>query len=258
MYTSIYFAVMAVSCYGGRLCWRVWQGRLLKDILGRLKQTNNSRPTERPALQANTDIEEAARILCESLPQHSSFLTKFFLYQIINCLILIAQLVVMMMIVGESFWWNAPMIFYYVTQPYSEWPFEIARNFPLVTKCTMRRYGPSGNPMELDYLCFLNYNQVIYLLFALHWFLVIGLLFFSVFSAALHVRKLRTPYWRVCELRSILYINHLSDLYDFLGRLSPGTCLIVSLLAKNLSAHVVCEILRDFRLQFNARGNRNS
>lgn len=257
MYTSIYFAVMAVSCYGGRICWRIWQGRLLSDLIGNLKRRNTSRATERPELQVNQDVEEAARILLGSMPQHDTFLTKFLLYEVINCVILIVQLFSMMMIAGESFWWNAPKIFYYIGQPYSEWPFEVAKVFPLVTKCSMKTHGPSGNQQVFDLLCFLNYNQVTYLLFTIHWFLVIGLLFFSVFSTALHFRKIRNVYWRVYELRSILYLNNLSDLYDFMGRLSPGTCFIVSLLAKNLSAHVVCDILRDFRLQLNARGNRN-
>lgn len=254
LYNSIYFAVMAVSCYGGRLCWRIWQGRLLEDLIGNLRRRNNARAPERPELQANQEIEEAGRILYESISEHRRFLTKFFMYEIINCVILGAQLLCMMMIAGDSFWWNAPKIFYYITQPYSEWPFEVAKNFPVVTKCNINHYGPSGNVNSLDLLCFLNFNRVTYLLFTLHWFLVIIIMFVTVLSAALHFRKLHSPSWRAYEIRSILYLNQRSDLYDFIDRLSPGTSFIVTLLSKNLSAYVICNILRDFRLQVNARG----
>lgn len=256
-YSEIYFALMAMTCYGGRLVWRKLQGGLLIDIIGNLKRKHSVRgpPVERNALQADFDIEEAARVLFESRAQHHVFAIKYGISQSLNCCILITQIFLMMMVAGQDFWLQAPKVFYYFDQPYSEWPFELAKCFPMVTKCHIKHYGPGGNEVLIDSICFLHYNKLNLLLFTIHWFFAYIILFVSVYYTAMHFRKLYQAGWRVVELRSILYLNENHELYSYVASLSPGTAFIVVLLTKNLAPHVVCHILRDYRMEMNARIN---
>lgn len=57
-YSEIYFAIMAITCNGGRLTRRKRQAGLISNIIGSIKKRNDARgqPAGRNALQEDADI----------------------------------------------------------------------------------------------------------------------------------------------------------------------------------------------------------
>lgn len=252
LYIQPYFIVMAATCYIGRLLWRQLQGPLLLDIMGNLKRKKATRSQDRNDLRPSLDIEDAAHVLFQSVGQHNCFMLKYIVCQGINTLMVALHLVIITFIGGTNFWINGVKIFYYINVPYSEWPMEVAQKFPMVAKCDLRSYGPSGNEQVFDALCFMHFNHLVQFMFVIHWIASIITFLACLFSIYQLIRKLYCRHSRVQEILSVLYSHQGSDLSQFLHRLTPGTCFVIQLLAKNLSPHTVCDILVDLRMEIDA------
>ena len=78
----------------------------------------------------------------------------------------------------------------------------MATVFPRVTKCTYRKYGPSGTIQNHDAMCVMPINIVNEKIYVFLWFWLILMSALSVFSVIYHIFMMVTPSVNKMVLRS--------------------------------------------------------
>ena len=78
----------------------------------------------------------------------------------------------------------------------------MATVFPRVTKCTYRKYGPSGTIQNHDAMCVMPINIVNEKIYVFLWFWLILMSALSVFSVIHHIFMMVTPSVNKMVLRS--------------------------------------------------------
>lgn len=117
--------------------------------------------------------------------------------------------------------------------------------FPHVTKCTFRKYGPSGGQVELDALCVLPLNVVNEKTYIFIWFWFILLAVLLTLLMLYRVCLIVFPTLRPQLLQSTRKVASRRDARIVSSNLDVGDWWLLYMLGKNLDRFVYNEIVVD-------------
>jgi len=135
----------------------------------------------------------------------------------------------------------------------------MARIFPKVTKCTMRKYGPTGSIQNHDAICVLPINIINEKIYVMLWFWLLLLGALTLLSLLFNTLVFITPALRNFMLRSngSQRSGTLQKLEDICRLLQFGDWMILYQLSRNMEGVVWAEFISELHIVLKA-GNDNN
>ncbi|XP_063224711.1 innexin inx2-like [Bacillus rossius redtenbacheri] len=200
--------LQAICFYLPHQLWKVWEG-------GRMKMLAVNLTT--PVLSEEC-IKKSTDLLIEywekQLHSHNSYYYRFLTCELINLSNVVGQICFMNAFLGEEFQ------YYGLNVIMSNWKKGLQqeitnptqRLFPTMTKCSYKKFGPSGSMETRDGMCILAQNAINQKVYLLLWFWFHILAIISALFIVYHLFTLVAPGIRLRQLRSASNLNGAKDI----------------------------------------------
>jgi len=240
--------IQAAMFHLPRLFWKHCEGGLMAMLVGNLTDPmmiiNQSQRSDR--------IQFIKKYFKESEKTHGSYAAKFFLCEILCLVNVIGQMYLTDSFLGGTFMNYGSEVFS-MTFGYSEGPDPMNRAFPKVTKCTFRKYGPSGTVTKHDGLCVLALNIINEKIYVFLWFWFVGVAIMSALAIIYRTVVIMVPSLRVTVIcaRSLNQVSRstvsglLTSKSGWLDQV--GDYWVIYLLSKNLNPIAMKELLEELK-----------
>lgn len=117
--------------------------------------------------------------------------------------------------------------------------------FPRMTKCSFKKFGPSGDPETFDGLCILPLNVVNEKIYVFLWFWFIILSILTFFTVTYRIIIIFSPRMRVYLLR-MRYRLVRKDVIDLIVRRSKmGDWFLFYMLGQNVDSLIFRDVLQE-------------
>lgn len=208
--------------------WKQWERGKLKHIIQDLNKHLLKEDDKK------TKEDTLVSYLVTNHGRHNSYAFRYFICEVINFVHVILQMMFVNYFLGGEFSRYGIDVLKLVDKDPEDREDPMARVFPKLTKCTFRRFGPSGDVMRFDNLCLLPLNilnEKIYI-FIWFWFYILMLLSgFMVLYRILVIAFPRTRYLLLHKLHHLVPVRYLDTI---LNRCAYGDWFLLYLLGKNL------------------------
>merc|ERR1719495_989367 len=126
----------------------------------------------------------------------------------------------------------------------------MARIFPKVTKCTMRKYGPTGTIQTHDAICILPINIINEKIYVMLWFWLLILAVLTVLSLVYNTIILLFPSIRAMMLRDsrIQSRGIVRKLENISRQTQLGDWMLLYFLSKNMETPVWSELISELHI----------
>jgi len=131
----------------------------------------------------------------------------------------------------------------------------LSRVFPLVTKCTFNKYGPSGTIQTLDGICILSQNNLNEKIYVLLWFWFWFVAIISVLNFVYRILFIMVPHFRLFLLRSRTDRFSYEKLKTLTKKFWIGDWFVFYQLAKNVNPIVFRELVSELTKKFEIKDN---
>ncbi|CAH0558702.1 unnamed protein product [Brassicogethes aeneus] len=175
----------ALMFYVTRKLWKVWEGNRIKNLADTLEATAYSyldKPLEHNGVKipSSKEREEAINRIklsfVDRLYVNRSWARYLIICEILNVLHVIVQFYLTDKFLNNSF---LTLGFTMMREGINSSVTVFDRVFPKVTKCSFRKYGPSGSIQEHDTMCIMALNIINEKIYGFLWFWFVFLLFVS-------------------------------------------------------------------------------
>lgn len=167
---------------------------------------------------------------------HSSYFAFFICCETANLVNVLMQFVLVHHFLGGTFYdygWNSmSRIFSNKEQNIDPDPMEVV--FPKMTKCTFRRFGPSGDVVKYDALCILPLNILNEKIYLVMWFWFIALGFITFVWLIYRAMTIRSEKFRVWVIERRLRGFNDDTVISTLSRMGLGDWFLLSMMCKNI------------------------
>lgn len=220
--------VQAAMFYIPRWLWSNWEGGKIEHLMLDL---------DKPMAEDSAKLKSRNK-LCEylynSIGYQNSYAFKYFFCEILNFINVIGQIYfVNRFLDGQFTSYGADVIaFTEQDQEYRDDP--MIKVFPRVTKCTFRRFGPSGDIQRHDSLCVLPLNIINEKIYVFLWFWFVILAILSTVALIYRLVILLLPKVRYAILKSRVKPADQDKLRDILRRTYIGDWFVLFMLGKNM------------------------
>lgn len=254
-YQWVPFVLFLQGCcfYFPHLVFKAWEGGKVKNIIAGLNNLilNKDERSGKERILANYFVE--------SLHTHNFWAMKMLIIEFLNLLNVVGQIYFVDVFLGgefSTFGMNA--INFLDADPENRID-PMATVFPRVTKCTYRKYGPSGTIQNHDAMCVMPINIVNEKIYVFLWFWLILMSALSVFSLIHHIFMMVTPSVNKMVLRS-RSMNQADLPLEEMGReFELGDWKLLMLLSRNMEPLVFGEFIRElFQAMKDANANANA
>lgn len=229
----------ALLFYTPYYLWKMWENGRIKMLSTNLNVPilNNKDRKERQSAVAN--------YLFENLHHHNIYLFRFILCELLNLMNIIAQIFFIdYFLDGEFKTYGIQVLQFTQMQPEVRID-PMARIFPKVTKCSFRKYGPSGSVQFLDGLCLLPLNIINEKIFIFLWFWFLILSVLSFFTIIYRIQILCTPKLRAVVLSMRIGFSSRNIVKKLLKKCYIGDWFILYQLSKNIDSIIFKEIISE-------------
>ena len=161
-----------------RILWKHSEGGLMAKLVGDLTD---------PLMVINKaerrdKIQFIKKYFNDSMKTHGQYAAKFFLCEILCLVNVIGQMYLTDNFLGGNFMNYGTEVFSTTFGYSTGGPDPMNKAFPKVTKCTFRKYGPSGTVTKHDGLCVLALNIINEKIYVFLWFWFVGVAIMSALA----------------------------------------------------------------------------
>lgn len=257
MYFALFF--QAACFYAPYYTWKGFESKLLTTLASDLKSPVAK--SEKNEKERQEHLTKLVKYFAEKRRHviHTSYFRLFVCCEVANFVNVVSQMFIVNWFLGgnfTSYGWNS------LVRAFSEPrdratendPMEVV--FPKMTKCTFRRFGPSGDLVKYDALCILPLNILNEKIYVIMWFWFLILTFITGLWLIYRLLTILMPDVRVKIIRRrVSYLNN-SSIIHLLNQMKIGDWFVLSMLCKNLD-HNVYWILMN-KLEFELPKNEKS
>lgn len=260
----VFFLVFeAILFYVPYYLWDTFENGRIQMLLIRGEKTTCS----------DTEVGPITDYLSKSYTNNNNYFRIYILCEFLNLVNVVGQIFFIDRFLGYEFSTYGIRVLEFMNQNSNRTdPMDII--FPKVTKCTFRKYGPSGNVINFDGLCILAQNIFHEKIFIFLWFWFILLATITTFGLIWRIITLSSQSVRTFSLRKrVINFNRHPDqrndpkfdpvirlptvnnpkfdaIRTIMNRLSPGDWFLLYQLSKNMWPHHFRELIRDLALKF--------
>jgi len=254
-YQWVPFVLMLQAClfYAPHLLHKNWEGGKVQGIISGL----NSLLLDRSDRRNKHRI--LAQYLVENLNSHNIWAFKLIIAESIYFLNVLGNIYLMDVFLGGEFRTYGVQVASLMQEDPEDRTDPMSRVFPRVSKCTFKKFGPSGTLQTHDTLCVLPINIINEKIYVFLWFWLLILLVITLFSLLYHLFLLLTPAVRNMMLRNKAGHQPSSALAlkQVCRKIEVGDWRLLQLLATNMEPCVFGELMEEFAEQLVADGNHN-
>lgn len=223
--------VQAVLFYLPHHMWKVWEGGLMKMLAVDLA----SPVVSADCMKKNTDV--LVEYFQKQLHSHNSYALNYYACELFNLINIIAQILFMNAFLGNEFQYYGIYVLFVnwkegvqqeMTNP-MQWL------FPTVTKCTFKKYGPSGSIELRDGMCILTQNALNQKIYVFLWFWFHILAVISAYVVMCRILTLVIPSFRLRKFRSTCNLNSAADINVVFDKLWIGDWFLLCMLQQNVN-----------------------
>lgn len=161
----------------------------------------------------NQDI--LANYLFENRGKHNAYAFRYLICEVINFLHVIVQMIFVNWFLGGEFSAYGLDAVRFVDAEIDKRPDPMAKIFPKLTKCTFRRFGPSGDLMKFDNLCLMPLNILNEKIYIFIWFWFYILVIISGMKVLYQIAVIAFPqsrYYLFTKLHHLIPLTHMSTI----------------------------------------------
>ncbi|XP_019871472.1 innexin inx2 [Aethina tumida] len=240
-YQWVCFALFfqAMLFYVPRYLWKTWEGGRIKMLVLDLNCpiVNEECKADRKKL--------LIEYFTSNLHLQNFYAFRFFICEILNLINVIGQIFFMdFFLDGEFSTYGRDVLRFTEMEP-EDRSDPMAKVFPKVTKCTFRKYGPSGSIQSFDGLCVLPVNIVNEKIYVFLWFWFIILSVLTCISIIYRVCVIFGPKLRLYLLRARCRIAAQNQIEIIAEKCEIGDWFVLYQLGKNIDPLIFKEIISD-------------
>lgn len=229
----------AILFYVPRYLWKSWEGGRLKMLVMDLNS---------PIVDDQCK-NDRKKILVEyfssNLNRHNFYAFRFFVCEALNFINVIGQIYfVDFFLDGEFSTYGSDVLKFTEMEPNDRID-PMARVFPKVTKCTFRKYGPTGTVQVFDGLCVLPLNIVNEKIYVFLWFWFIILSILSGISLVYRIAVVMGPKLRHLLLRARSRLADSDEVEQVANKCNIGDWFLLYQLGKNIDPLIYKEVITD-------------
>ena len=244
--------LQAVMFYVPHVLFKAWEGGKIRAIvvgLNRLIVKTEDRNDKQKTL---------ANYFADSINTHNTWAVKLQLVEVLNLANAVFNIYFIDLFLGHEFSTYGVDVVNFVEADPEARVDPMAMVFPRMTKCTFRKYGPSGTIQNHDALCVLPINSVNEKIYVFLWFWLIALSCLTALSLLYHLILLIVPKAsRAClRRRALLHRREDARRLDEVGLFCQmGDWRLLHMLARNLEPIVFTEFLMELHAKLRRRSD---
>ncbi|CAL4061288.1 unnamed protein product, partial [Meganyctiphanes norvegica] len=191
----------AITFFLPRYLWKLWDGGVFDTVLGGL---HKFLPQHGMRIKKHKML---AQYLSKSLHLHKLWTIKFFICEVLCLVISVGNMYFTDVFLGGTFLnYGLDVMSFPEADPETRVD-PMIRIFPKVSKCTFRKYGPSGSQENHDVMCILSINIINEKIYILLWFWLVFL-------------TITTGFWLMYRLAVIFSMRLRKELLYRRGRMA--------------------------------------
>jgi len=246
-YQWVPFVLMLQAClfYAPHLLHKAWESGKVSNIISGLNSYMMERADRR------TKQKVLAGYLVDNLNTHNIWAFKLAIAEAIYLLNALGNIYLMDVFLGGEFSTYGLQVASMMQEDPENRVDPMSTVFPRVTKCTFKKFGPSGSLQTHDSLCVLPVNIINEKIYVFLWFWLLVLTVVTMVGLLHHCLVLAIPSIRSMMLRSRSAHQPASKqaLDQVEGRLWVGDWRLLHLLATNMEPKVFGELLEELAEQ---------
>ncbi|XP_017462868.1 PREDICTED: innexin inx2-like, partial [Rhagoletis zephyria] len=179
--------LQALCFYVPHMLWKLWEKGRVQGIINDLNKIILK------AEKKDADQKKLVAYLADNKGKNNAYAFRYFLCELLNLLNIILQMVFVNAFLGGEFASYGMDVWKFLDKDPAVRVDPMSKVFPKMTKCTFRKFGPSGDVQKYDHLCMLPLNILNEKLFIVFWFWFYVVLFFSFASVLYRVMVIGWP-----------------------------------------------------------------
>lgn len=226
--------------------WKVCEGGKMKTLAHDLRSPFLSKEC------ISEKIEHIADFFFIQLHKQDFYAYKYFGCELLNFINVVGQISFMNVFIGEDFVLYGIYVLLFDQKAHPNTVNPMKQLFPTITKCTFKKYGPSGTVENYEGLCILTENVVNERIYIFLWFWFYVLAFVSATVVVYRIALLVSPALRLVIFRSWSLMNLPQEVKLVHERLYIGDWFLFHGLWKNMNPMIYKQLVSRIahRIQF--------
>jgi len=250
-WVGVVLFLQALCFYVPHILWKAWEkGRVQKII----KDLNKIILT---AEKKNSGKSDLVNYLYNNRGRNNAYAFRFFLCEVFNLINIIIQMVFINSFLGGEFTTYGLDVLKFLDNDPAVRVDPMAKVFPKMTKCTFRKFGPSGEVQKYDHLCMLPLNILNEKMFIVFWFWFYIVLIFSILAVLYRVIVIGFPRSRSLLLGKFHRLAEPEKVETIVTYSSYSDWFLIYLLNENLDKMHYREVLTELAQKLQS-GERNA
>uniref|UniRef100_A0A2S2NF27 Innexin n=1 Tax=Schizaphis graminum TaxID=13262 RepID=A0A2S2NF27_SCHGA len=236
----------AMFFYAPRYLWKLWEAGRMRSLVMDLNCSIVFDPEHKELL---------INYFVKNLHLQNFYAIRFFLCEFLNfCNILLQMYFINYFLEGEFKMYGYNILTMDETKPEDRMDV-MNRMFPIVTKCTFNKYGPTGSIQRFDGMCVLPLNILNEKIFAFLWFWFWFIAIISALNIVYRTIIIVNPVFRLILLRSKTDNSSHKELKSLTQKFWIGDWFVLYQLSKNISPVDFRDLVSDLTNKFEVKDN---
>lgn len=222
-------AVQAILFYVPHYVWKAWEGGKMKMLAVEFAC---------PVLSEDF-IEEnmipVVEFFCTTLHSHNAYAYKYFTCEFFNLVNVVGQILFLNAFLGEEFASFGIDVITFDHRQEKSMKNPIDRLFPIVTRCSYHKYGPSGKVENWEGLCLLPENSLNGKIYIFMWFWFHILTVISSVVVIYRIVTLLSPTVRLYRFKPLSGLIRSEDIAIVFPKLNVGDWFLLCRLQRNIN-----------------------
>ncbi|XP_026821363.1 innexin inx2-like [Rhopalosiphum maidis] len=236
----------AMFFYAPRYLWKLWEAGRMRSLIMDLNCSIVFDPEHKELL---------INYFVKNLHLQNFYAIRFFLCEFLNlCNILLQMYFINYFLEGEFKMYGYNILTMNETKPEDRTDV-MNRMFPIVTKCTFHKFGPTGSIQKFDGMCVLPLNVLNEKIFAFLWFWFWFIAIISVLNIVYRTLIIVNPVLRLMLLKSKTDSSSHKALKSLTQKFWIGDWFVFYQLSKNISPVDFRDLVSDLTNKFEEKDN---
>lgn len=243
-YQWVYFVLFfqAALFYAPHFFWKMYESRLMAQLTGEMKNPLKSIRGD------SKDLKRTIKYLSNyrRFSMHNEYMYHFVIFEAANLVNIFLQIIMVNKFLHGAFNYYGWDLLTRALNDIEETDADPAdRIFPKMTKCTFRRFGPSGDLNRYDALCILPLNILNEKIYLIMWFWFVILAIITTIWIIYRLCVLFKPRLRLWNLRRRANYTNTRHLRYVINKTPPGTWFLLSLMCDNMAPNTYSKLIAD-------------
>lgn len=236
-WVSVFLLFQSAAFYFPRWLWRCWEQGRMKALVKEITEHDNLKIPILSEEEWGKKTRSINKYFMGHRFENEKYAYRFFICEMAALANVILQICLLDRFLGYQFWTYGPSAAVYLTHDPEHRVDPMARVFPKMSKCRVRRFGTSGEVQIHDAICLLSLNIVNEKIFVALWFWFMAVLVISIINAFYRIIMLTSKKYRYVQIKTLASMINKSELDSVRRNGSCGDWFMLSLLQENIKAH---------------------